>query len=36
MWARSHGASEAEIEAARRCLKSPETETAQAARWYTQ
>ena len=36
MWARGHGASDAEIEAARRCLKSPGTETAQAARWYTQ
>ena len=36
MWARSHGASEAEIEAARRCLRTPETETAQAARWFTQ
>jgi hypothetical protein len=36
MWARSHGASDAEIEAARGCIKSPDTETAQAARWYTQ
>ena len=36
MWARSHGASEAEIEAARRCLRTPETETAQAARWFMQ
>jgi len=36
MWARSHGATEAEIEAARRCLKSPPGETTQAARWVTQ
>jgi hypothetical protein len=36
MWARSHGATEAEIEAARRCLKSGPTETAQAARWTAQ
>jgi hypothetical protein len=36
MWARSHGASDAEIEAARRCLRTPNTETAQAARWYAQ
>jgi len=35
MWARSHGASEAEIEAARHCLKNPPAETAQAARWAT-
>jgi uncharacterized cupredoxin-like copper-binding protein len=31
MWARSHGASDAEIEAARHCLKSPPSRTAQAA-----
>jgi hypothetical protein len=36
MWARSHGASDAEIDAARRCLRSPNTETAQAARWFAQ
>jgi len=36
MWARSHGASDAEIEAARRCLRTPNTETAQAARWFAQ
>jgi hypothetical protein len=36
MWARSHGATESEIEAARHCLKSPPAETAQAARWTTQ
>ena len=35
-WARSHGASDAEIEAARHCLKSAPAETAQAARWFTQ
>nr|WP_079571821.1 hypothetical protein [Bradyrhizobium erythrophlei] len=33
MWARSHGATEAEIEAARRCLKSVPSQTAQAAHW---
>jgi hypothetical protein len=36
MWARSHGASDAEIEAARHCLRSPSAETAQTARWLTQ
>jgi hypothetical protein len=36
MWARSQGATEAEIEAARRCLKNAPSETAQAARWTTQ
>ena len=30
MWARSHGATDAEIEAARHCLKSPPSRTAQA------
>jgi hypothetical protein len=35
-WARSHGASEAEIEAARHCLRSPVAETAEAARWSSQ
>jgi hypothetical protein len=35
-WARSHGASEAEIEAARHCLRSPAAETVEAARWPTQ
>ncbi len=30
MWARSHGATDAEIEAARRCLRNAPTETAQA------
>jgi hypothetical protein len=36
MWARSQGATDAEIEAARRCLKTAPPETAQAARWTTQ
>jgi hypothetical protein len=36
MWARSHGATEGQIEAARRCLREAPTETAQATRWYTQ
>jgi hypothetical protein len=30
-WARSHGATEAEIDAARRCLKDEPAQTAQAA-----
>jgi hypothetical protein len=33
MWARGHGASDAEIEAARRCLHDAPAQTAQAARW---
>ena len=33
MWARSHGATDAEIEAARRCLKMRPARSAQAARW---
>jgi hypothetical protein len=32
MWARSHGATEAEIAAARRCLDDAPTQTAQAVR----
>jgi hypothetical protein len=36
MWARSHGATDAEIDAARRCLKNAPAETAQAARWTIQ
>lgn len=32
-WARGHGATEAEIDAARRCLKDAPDQTAQAARW---
>ena len=35
-WARSRGATDAEIETARRCLKSPPARTAQAARWKTE
>jgi hypothetical protein len=35
-WARSHGATDGEIEAARRCLKGVPAETAQAARWSVQ
>ena len=33
MWARSHGATEAQIEAARLCLKDMPAQTAQAGRW---
>jgi hypothetical protein len=33
MWARSHGATDAEIEAARHCLNDTPSQTAQAARW---
>jgi predicted outer membrane protein len=36
MWARSHGATDAEIEAARQCLKGAPAQTAQAVRWTTQ
>ena len=36
MWARSHGATEAEIEAARHCLKNAPAQTAQDAHWTTQ
>ena len=32
-WARSHGATEAQIDAARRCLREQPSETAQATRW---
>ncbi|WP_407174804.1 hypothetical protein [Bradyrhizobium sp. STM 3562] len=35
MWARSHGATDAQIEAARRCLRDTPERTAEAARWYT-
>jgi hypothetical protein len=35
-WARSHGATDAEIETARHCLKSAPAETAQAAGWAGQ
>ena len=34
-WARSHGASDSEIEAARRCLKGAPARTAQASRWWS-
>jgi hypothetical protein len=33
MWARSHGATDAEIEAARQCLKNAPAEHTQPARW---
>jgi hypothetical protein len=33
MWARSHGASEAEIAAARQCLRDEPAQTAQAGHW---
>ena len=33
MWARGHGATDAEIEAARHCLNDAPAQTAQAARW---
>jgi hypothetical protein len=33
MWARGHGATDAEIEVARHCLKDTPDQTAQAARW---
>jgi hypothetical protein len=36
MWARSHGATDAEIDAARRCLRNGPTETAQATRLTAQ
>jgi hypothetical protein len=35
-WARSHGATEAEIEAARRCLKDAPTQTARTTHWVAQ
>lgn len=34
MWARSHGATDAQIQAARRCLRDRPEQTAEAARWY--
>jgi hypothetical protein len=34
MWARSHGATEAQIEAARECLKPTADQTAQDAHWF--
>jgi len=38
MWARSHGATESQIEAARRCLSDAPAQTAQAqsTRWFNQ
>ena len=33
MWARGHGATDAQIEAARECLKGTGDQAAQAARW---
>jgi hypothetical protein len=35
MWARSHGATDAQIEAARECLKGTTERTAQAAHWMS-
>lgn len=34
-YARSHGATEAQIEAARRCLRDAPAQTAEAAHWFT-
>ena len=36
MWARSHGATDAQIETARDCLKGTPERTAQTARWSSQ
>jgi len=36
VWARSHGASDAEIAVARRCLTDTPAQTAEAARWSRQ
>jgi hypothetical protein len=35
MWARSHGASDAEIEAARHCLNNAPAQNVQAAGWFS-
>jgi hypothetical protein len=35
-WARSHGATEAKIEAARHCLKNAPAQTARAGQWTVQ
>ena len=35
-WARSHGATEAEIEAAKRCLRDAPARTARAGQWTVQ
>lgn len=34
MWARSHGATDAQIEEARRCLRDTPQRTVEATRWY--
>jgi hypothetical protein len=34
-WARSHGATEAQIEAARECLKGATDQTAQGVHWFS-
>jgi hypothetical protein len=34
-YARSHGATDAQIEAARRCLREEPAQTAEAAHWFT-
>jgi hypothetical protein len=34
MWARSHGATDAQIEAARECLKGTAEQATQAAHWF--
>lgn len=36
MWARGHGATDAQIEAARHCLRDAPGQTAQAAHWDAQ
>jgi hypothetical protein len=36
MWARSHGATDAQIEAARHCLNEAPAQTTEAARWTAQ
>ena len=36
MWARSHGATDAEIETARRCLNDQPAQNVEAARWSGQ
>jgi hypothetical protein len=36
MWARSHGATDAEIETARRCLNEPPAQSVEATRWSGQ
>jgi hypothetical protein len=35
MWARNHGATEAQIEAARDCLKGQAEQTTQSAHWFS-